>query len=293
MLKNTSRRPEWLRKEKILNSDVLNTRKTITFLGLHTVCTSARCPNLSECYSRGVATFMILGDICTRNCGFCSVNHGIPAYPNMEEGEKIAEYIKKTGIRFCVITSVTRDDLGDGGADHFKRVVEDIKREVPGIKIELLVPDFGGNRECIDKIMRLPIEVFAHNVETVERLYPTVRKGADYRRSLKLLKTASDKSKRRTVVKSGIMLGLGETREDLEQLFKDLTEAGVEILTMGQYLQPTMKNLEVKKYYKPEEFEQLKELALKQGISSVVAGPYVRSSYLAEEAYIRSLKKNV
>lgn len=293
MLKNTSRRPEWLRKEKILNSDVLNTRKTITFLGLHTVCTSARCPNLSECYSRGVATFMILGDICTRNCGFCSVNHGIPAYPNMEEGEKIAEYIKKTGIRFCVITSVTRDDLGDGGADHFKRVVEDIKREVPGIKIELLVPDFGGNRECIDKIMRLPIEVFAHNVETVERLYPTVRKGADYRRSLKLLKTASDKSKRRMVVKSGIMLGLGETREDLEQLFKDLTEAGVEILTMGQYLQPTMKNLEVKKYYKPEEFEQLKELALKQGISSVVAGPYVRSSYLAEEAYIRSLKKNV
>jgi len=151
----------------------------------------------------------------------------------------------------------------------------------------------GGNRECIDKIMRLPIEVFAHNVETVERLYPTVRKGADYRRSLKLLKTASDKSKRRMVVKSGIMLGLGETREDLEQLFKDLTEAGVEILTMGQYLQPTMKNLEVKKYYKPEEFEQLKELALKQGISSVVAGPYVRSSYLAEEAYIRSLKKNV
>ena len=278
-------RPPWLRKKKRLSAEVLQTLREIDHLGLHTVCESARCPNLGECYQCGNATFLILGDRCTRNCAFCAVDHGSAAVPDPEEGVKIARYVRMAGIRFAVITSVTRDDLSDGGAGHFVRVVEDIRSRVPQIGLELLVPDFGGRQESIRDVAGLPVEVFAHNVETVPALYSHVRGGADYRRSLELLGLAAQVRRPGVRLKSGIMVGLGETAAQLEGLFADLAAASVEILTIGQYLIPSQKNTPVVRYYKPEEFDELKIRAENQGIPYVLAGPYVRSSYLAERAF--------
>jgi lipoic acid synthetase len=291
-----SARPPWLRKQKRLTPEVMKTRRHIDQLGLHTVCESARCPNLGECYACGNATFLILGDHCTRNCAFCAVEHGATETPDVREGEKIAAYIRDNNIRYAVLTSVTRDDLPDGGAAHFRRVVLDLKRMLPDVQIELLVPDFQGRSESIETVAALPIEVFAHNIETVRELYPRVRKGADYRRSLKVLKFAAslrsgqdwlkEDSPR---IKSGIMVGLGETREQLQSLFEEMAAVPVEILTIGQYLQPSKFNAPVHRYYEPDEYELLREKAVACGIRHVVAGPYVRSSYLAESAYRGSL----
>lgn len=284
-------RPPWLRKQKRLTPEVMRTRRHIDELGLHTVCESARCPNLGECFACGNATFLILGDHCTRDCAFCAVEHGRPLPPDAREGEKIAEYVRGNKIRYAVITSVTRDDLPDGGAAHFRRVVEDLKRLLPSVQIELLVPDFQGRRDSIESVTALPIKVFAHNVETVQELYPRVRRGADYQRSLEVLKFTAELRNNRDEprIKSGIMVGLGETEDQLERLFGDLAAVPVEILTIGQYLQPSKFNAPVHRYYEPDEYELLREKAVAFGIRHVVAGPYVRSSYLAERAYRGSL----
>jgi lipoic acid synthetase len=286
-------RPPWLRKEKKLSPEVLRTLREIDNLGLHTVCESARCPNLGECYQRGNATFLILGERCTRNCGFCAVDHGPPSLLDPEEGVKIAQYIELARIRFAVITSVTRDDLPDGGAAHFVRVVEDIRARLSAVGLELLVPDFRGRGESIDAVAALPIDVFAHNVETVEALYSRVRNGADYRRSLELLSRAGTARRPGVRLKSGMMVGLGESPEQLDRLFGDLAAVGVEILTIGQYLIPSKKNTPIVRYYNPEEFNELKVRAENEGIPYVLAGPYVRSSYMAEKAFLESVQKSV
>jgi lipoic acid synthetase len=286
-----SQRPAWLRKEQKLTAEVLKTRRAIQRLGLHTVCESARCPNLGECFACGTATFLILGERCTRNCAFCAVAHGLPAAPDPEEGEKIARYIEQAGIRFAVITSVTRDDLPDGGGAHFAGVVGSLRRRLPGLGLELLVPDFRGQREAVERVAALPIQVFAHNVETVPELYPTVRQGADYRRSLEVLRVAGGSRAPGVRLKSGVMVGLGETMEQLEALFLDLARSGVEILTVGQYLQPSKFNKPVVRYYKPEEYGSVRELAAACGIGHTVAGPYVRSSYLAEKVFLEASQK--
>jgi len=279
------RRPEWLRKGKPINPAVIANKARIAHLGLHTVCESARCPNLSECYQSGNATFLILGEACTRNCGFCAVGHGTTAVPDPEEGVKIAEYMRGMEIRYAVITSVTRDDLPDGGAAHFECVVGDIRAVLPAVGLELLVPDFRGSREAVQRVARLPIQVFGHNLETVESLYGRVRAGADYHNSLEVLRIAASARVGGLRIKSGIMVGLGETDGQLEGLFSDAAEAGVEILTIGQYLRPSWSNVPVARYLEPEQFEELAGLARARGILTVQAGPYVRSSYLAEGVY--------
>jgi len=293
-VKSTAR-PPWLRKQKNLTPEVMRTRRQIDGLGLHTVCESARCPNLGECFACGNAAFLILGDHCTRDCAFCAVEHGAPQPPDVQEGQKIADYVRANTIRYAVLTSVTRDDLPDGGAAHFRRVVEDLKRLVPSLQIELLVPDFQGRRESIEAVVKLPIEVFAHNIETVRELYRRVRRGANYQRSLQVLRIAAAlRNKQESPrIKSGIMVGLGETEDQLQRLFTDLAAVPVEILTIGQYLQPSKFNAPVHRYYNPDEYELLREKAVACGIRHVVAGPYVRSSYLAEQAYRGSLQKNV
>jgi lipoic acid synthetase len=283
-----TRRPAWLRKETLLTPEVIAHRERIARLGLHTVCQSARCPNLSECFQAGNATFLILGDHCTRDCAFCAIGHGLPAAPDPSEGERIAGHMKDGGIRYGVITSVTRDDLPDYGAAHFASVIAAIRAALPDAGLELLVPDFLGNPAAIDLVVDLPIQVFAHNLETVPSLYPLARKGADYRRSLGVLARAAARRKSGTRVKTGVMVGLGERREELAELFADAAGAGVEIITIGQYLRPSWRNLPVDRYVPPAEFAELGALARARGIPVAVAGPYVRSSYLAERAFAQA-----
>jgi lipoyl synthase len=278
-----ARRPAWLRKTRSATPAVLAVEHRVGALGLHTVCQSARCPNLGECFSAGTATFLILGDSCTRRCAFCAVDHAGPlAGPDPEEGQRIAEFMRAGGIRFAVVTSVTRDDLADGGAAHFARVARDLKAQVPACRLEVLVPDFGGSAESLHLVCASPIDVLGHNVETVPRLYEQVRPGASFERSLFLLESAKRREGR--VTKSGLMVGVGETREELSAVFRFLRATGLDILTVGQYLRPTGRNLPVDRYYRPEEFDDLRAEALGAGIPVVVAGPYVRSSYLAEGA---------
>ncbi len=279
------RRPEWLKKRTVLDPKVLATRSRIRTLGLSTVCEEARCPNLSECFGCGIATFMILGDRCTRGCRFCAVMKEKPAPPDPEEGKGIAGYIRENGIRYAVITSVTRDDLPDGGAGHFRKVVLEIVEVLPDIRIEILVPDFGGDEDAVRSAAGLPVTVFGHNLETVPRLYPEVRSGADYRRSLRVLETAGRAG--RALLKTGIMVGLGETRDELRSLFRDAAGVGVSIISIGQYLQPSRLHAPVVRYVPPVEFEELERIAREEGIEEVAAGPYVRSSYLAEQSYSR------
>jgi lipoic acid synthetase len=281
-------KPDWLRKPLRLSPQVLKLRREIRRLGLATVCESARCPNLGECYCAGIATFLILGERCTRSCAFCAVRHGPPERPDPAEGAKIASFIRAHSIRFAVITSVTRDDLPDGGAGHFARVVQDIRAELPGVGLELLVPDFLGRPGAVEVVAELPVQVLAHNMETVRELYPQIRRGADYERSLDVLRRAARARSPGVRLKSGIMVGLGEQSGQLAELFAELAAAGVQILTIGQYLRPTGFNAPVIRYYKPEEFEHLRALAAGRGIPTVVAGPYVRSSYLAEQAFLAS-----
>jgi lipoic acid synthetase len=287
------RRPDWLKKGKPISAEVIARKASIAHLGLHTVCESARCPNLSECFQSGNATFLIMGDSCTRDCAFCAVGHGPASELDPREGEKIAGYMQGMGIRYAVLTSVTRDDLPDGGAGHFAAVVRDIRGRMPGVSLELLVPDFKGDRGAVEMVARLPIEVFGHNLETVQSLYPAARAAADYRRSLDVLSmAAAAREARRTRIKTGIMVGLGETDAELEELFADAARAGADILTIGQYLRPSFENLPVARYCEPSHFERLAERARVAGIPVVQAGPYVRSSYLAESVF-REGEKNL
>jgi len=253
-------------------------------LKLTTVCHEARCPNADDCFSRGTATFLILGNHCTRSCLFCTVRHGSPEVPNPEEPYAVAEAVQLLGLDHVVITSVTRDDLPDGGAGHFAATVHAIRKRTPEVSIEVLVPDFKGSAEALQTVIQARPDVIAHNIETVPRLYPEVRAGADYNRSLSLLKSVTESNPPITT-KSGFMLGFGETPDEVRNVMRDLLAAGCSILTIGQYLQPSPRNLTVKHYIHPDIFERWKLEALNMGFRGVASGPFVRSSYRAGELY--------
>ena len=275
-------RPEWLRVKFFGGERYQDLKRIMRTLELHTVCESARCPNMGECWEHGTATFMILGDICTRACGFCAVPSGKPAGPPDEnEPLRVAEAVAKMGLRYAVVTSVNRDDQPDGGAQIFARTIEEIRRKVPGCKVEVLIPDFRGNWEALNVVLATKPDVLNHNTETVPRLYRQVRKGAVYERSLELLKRV--KSAHPDVpTKTGLMLGLGEEKEEVLATMQDLANQGTNILTLGQYLQPTREHLPVVRYLHPAEFAEFKVLGEGMGFNHVEAGPLVRSSYHAD-----------
>lgn len=276
---NTRRKPEWL-KIKLpmgqLSTGVLN---IVRGHGLHTICTSGMCPNQGECWGAGTATFMIGGDVCTRACRFCNVKTGHPAPLDPAEPENIATSVKLLKLRHAVITSVDRDDLDDLGAGHWVKVIEAVKRENPNTTMEVLIPDFQGRPELIKQVIDTRPNVISHNMETVRRLSDSVRSRAKYDISLRVIKQVSDSG---IVSKSGIMLGLGETREEILQTMDDLRAVGCQVMTIGQYLQPTEKNLEVKEYITPETFEEYGRIGREKGFRHVESGPLVRSSYHAE-----------
>jgi lipoic acid synthetase len=258
-------------------------KHTMRTLDLHTVCESARCPNMGECWEHGTATFMILGNICTRACGFCAVPSGKPLGPPEEdEPERVAEAVARMGLRYAVVTSVNRDDQADGGATIFARTIEAIRRRVPGCKVEVLIPDFRGLWFALETVITARPDVLNHNMETVPRLYRRVRKGAVYERSLELLRRARDLAPA-TPTKTGMMLGLGETREEVLEAMQEISAQGTHILTLGQYLQPTPEHLPIERYVHPDEFAEFKSAGERMGFKHVEAGPLVRSSYHAFE----------
>jgi lipoic acid synthetase len=275
------RLPAWLRRALPAGNENFFTHKLLRELRLETVCENARCPNRPECYSRRTATFMILGNVCTRPCGFCSVPRGVPEDPEADEPERVAEAAHRLGLKHCVITSVTRDDLPDGGADHFYRCVLAVRART-GAVVEVLTPDFLGDRAAIDRVLEAEPEVYNHNTETVPRFYRKVRGRADYQRTLDLLAYVK-RCKPHIVTKSGLMLGLGETREELLDTLADLRGVRCDALTLGQYLTPTLKHIPVTRYLPPEEFAELAVLAKSMGFHKVASGPFVRSSYHADE----------
>jgi lipoic acid synthetase len=275
------RLPDWLRKPLPAGNGNFFTQGLLDELRLETVCENARCPNRPECYSRRTATFMILGNVCTRPCGFCSVEKGAPEALEDDEPDRVAEAASRLGLRHVVITSVTRDDLPDGGADHFRRCILAV-RERTGAAVEVLTPDFLGDWHAVDIVLSADPEVYNHNMETVPRLYRKVRGRASYQRSLDLL--AHVKKHRPTIVtKSGLMLGIGETVDELFEVLADLRAVDCDTLTLGQYLAPTLKHVPVARFVPPAEFDQLAALARTMGFKKVVAGPFVRSSYHADE----------
>ncbi len=274
-------KPEWLKIKLHDGEGFAEVAHIVERHGLHTICSSGKCPNKAECWSRKTATFMILGDICTRGCKFCATPTGKPLPIEHNEPERVAESIRLMGLRHAVITSVDRDDLADAGADHWRRVVEAIKTINPNTTVEVLLPDFDGKRELIELALQAKPHIVGHNLETVERITPLVRSRAKYRTSLEALRIMSESG---IPTKSGIMLGLGETHEEVLQALRDLRLAGVEIVTLGQYLRPTAKHYPVDRYVTPEEFDTLKEEALAMGFKYVASAPLVRSSYLADRA---------
>ncbi len=274
------RLPRWLKKPLPRGNENFYTHRLLRELRLETVCENARCPNLPECYSRRTATFMILGNICTRPCGFCAVARGHPQAVEPDEPERLAEAVCRLGLRHVVITSVTRDDLPDGGAEQFYRCLVAVRQRSPAT-LEVLTPDFLGNLQAVDRVLAGQPDVFNHNVETVPRLYRKVRGRADYRRSLNLLAHVKRQAPH-ILTKSGLMLGLGETRDELLEVLADLREHGCDCLTLGQYLAPSLKHLPVVRYVPPEEFAELGELARRLGFRHVASGPFVRSSYHAD-----------
>ncbi len=275
------RLPSWLKRNLPRGNENFFTQDLLDELRLETVCENARCPNRPECYSRRTATFMILGNVCTRPCGFCSVHKGTPDTLEADEPERVAEAAHRLGLKHVVITSVTRDDLPDGGADHFARCVTAVRTRT-GAAVEVLTPDFLGNTAAIECVLEARPEVYNHNMETVPRLYTKARGRADYRRSLDLLAHVKRRAPE-TVTKSGLMLGLGETTDELLDVLADLRAAACDTLTLGQYLAPTLKHIPVARFVPPEEFDALAELARTLGFHKVVAGPFVRSSYHADE----------
>jgi len=279
------RRPEWL-KLNALDPAVLNeATKLARDLKLHTVCESARCPNRTRCFSEGTATFMILGNVCTRNCTFCAVNHGKPETPDPHEAEHVVQAVARLGLGYVVITSVTRDDLLDGGASRFAATIRAIHEHDSGIAVEVLIPDFQGSAEALKTVIDASPAVLNHNVETVLRLYPDVRPQAKYWRSLDLLRQAKLLDSR-ILTKSGFMLGLGESRGEVIQVMVDLRRAGCDLLTIGQYLQPSLQHHRLVRFVPPEEFEEYRIMGEKLGFVSVVSGPLVRSSFHAAKMYI-------
>jgi lipoyl synthase len=279
----TSRRrlPDWLKRDLPRGNENFYTHTLLGDLGLVTVCEEARCPNRAECWSRRTATFMILGDVCTRPCGFCSVAKGSPRAIESDEPDRLAEAALRLGLKHVVITSVTRDDLPDGGASHFVRCIEAVRAKMDAA-VEVLTPDFQGNTTAIDTVIAADPEVFNHNLETVPRLYRKVRGRADYRRSLDLLGRVKDQAPWQ-ITKAGLMMGLGESHDELFDVFADLRQVGCDVLTLGQYLAPTLKHIPVARFVPPAEFDAIAAKARTLGFREVVAGPYVRSSYHAAD----------
>lgn len=280
------RKPLWLRKRLVFTDSYRQVFALLRHAGVHTVCQEARCPNHWECFSQKTATFLILGDQCTRRCGFCAVGHGTPDPPDPDEPHRIARAVSALGLRYVVITSVTRDDLPDGGASVFAQTIGAVRTAAPGSQVEVLIPDFRGSASSLETVLQAEPSVVNHNVETVPRLYGRVRPGADYRRSLGLLRSISV-SAPHIPVKSGIMLGLGETDDEILETLEDLLDSGCTMLTLGQYLRPAAHLLPVARYVLPEQFEAWRGKALELGFRQVAAGPWVRSSYQAHELYRR------
>lgn len=281
------RLPEYLKRPIIDTETTKTVRRILKTKCLNTVCEGARCPNKAECYSHNTATFLIMGSVCTRNCRYCNISPARPEPLDLDEPKHVAEAVKELGLKFAVITSVTRDDLPDGGAEHFKNCIDEI-RKVCDAKIEILTPDFKGMEKDLDTIISAHPDVFNHNIETVRSVFKTARPQGDYDCSLKVLKYIKENSD--IVTKSGLMVGLNEEIDDIEKTLVDLKNAGVDIVTIGQYIQPSKQHLEVSKYYTLEEFEDLKELARKIGFKNFQIGPLVRSSYHAKNCFEGSLK---
>lgn len=275
------RLPDYL-KRPIIDTDKTRTvRRILKTKCLNTVCENARCPNKNECYTKNTATFLIMGNNCTRNCRYCNITCSRPEPLDLNEPFHVAEAVKNLGLKYAVITSVTRDDLPDGGAEHFANCIYEIRKISPDVKIEILTPDFKGNKDSLNTIIKAHPNVFNHNIETVRNVFKTARPQGDYDCSLEVLKYIKDNSD--IITKSGLMIGLGEILEDIEQTLIDLKNVGCDILTIGQYIQPSKAHLEVSKYYTPDEYENLKQLAEKVGIKHYQIGPLVRSSYRASE----------
>ena len=276
-------KPEWFDHPIPQDPEFFRMKKRIRESGLHTICQEARCPNAGTCFSEETATFLILGDTCTRKCGFCSVKKGTPLPPEQSEIDRILEMIEGLGLDYAVITSVTRDDLSDGGVGHYLKLLEGLRKRLPNLKIETLIPDFLGKVENWQLLLSSPPDVLNHNIESVRRLYPFIRRpDSQYSRSLEVLRYYSQQG---LITKSGLMVGLGESREELVGAFEDLLSVGVRILTIGQYLQATTHNVPVSRFYTPQEFQDLETEARRLGFSEVVSGPLVRSSFKAKEAY--------
>jgi lipoic acid synthetase len=283
---HTERKPDWIRVKLPSDPKFWSTKGLISDLRLHTVCEEAQCPNRWECWSQGTATFMIAGDRCTRACGFCAVKTAKPFALEIDEPERVAKAVERMDLNHVVITAVARDDVADGGADHFARTIEAVRQVRPTMTIEILVPDFNGKDDALRTVMAARPHIFNHNLETVERLTPLVRSRAQYERSLKVLKRAKELAEEmgtRVATKSGLMLGLGETEPELFQAMDDLRAHDVTVLTLGQYLRPSAQHLPVVSYIHPDTFENYKEIALKKGFRHVASAPLVRSSYHAAD----------
>jgi lipoic acid synthetase len=293
-MRKQRRKPDWLKVKSDFGENYRKIKSTLADLKLHTVCQEAGCPNICECFEQRTATFLILGDVCTRGCAFCDVKkkqvslksrvsslktHLLP--PDPSEAKRVAEMVKELNLEYAVITSVTRDDLNDGGANHFARTINEVKKQNSKCKVEVLIPDFGGSCDSLKIVLDTKPDVLNHNLETVKRLYPLVRKGADYERSSKLLLNAKRMDKR-VITKSGLIIGLGEKWEEILETMRNLREIDCDLLTIGQYLRPTSSSYEVRKYYHPDEFSELKYFGMKLGFANVESGPLVRSSYKAK-----------
>jgi lipoic acid synthetase len=278
-------RPEWIKARAPMGEEYERLRGVMRDLGLHTVCEEARCPNIGDCWNRGTATFMILGDVCTRACGFCAVKTGLPRLPpDPREATRVAEAAARMGLRHAVITSVNRDDQRDGGAGVFAACIRQIRERVPGCTVEVLIPDFKGDAAALQVVIDAAPDVLNHNTETVPRLYRHVRPGARFERSLELLHRAKAAG---LLTKSGIMVGLGEEPEEVRETVRRIREAGTDILTVGQYLRPSVDHLPIVRYYEPAEFAEIKRYAVGLGYRHVESGPLVRSSYHAEQQVVR------
>jgi lipoic acid synthetase len=278
------RKPRWLTIKLPTAAEYEQVRSMIGESELHTVCQEAMCPNQFECFSSKTATFLIMGPRCTRNCRFCNVLHGPDGPPDENEPLRVAKVAARMGLRYVVVTSVTRDDLSDGGARYFAETIREVRKAVPDARIEVLVPDFQGDKDALKTVLDARPDVLNHNIETVERLYPTVRPGAEYRRSLELLRRVGEYTPG-IPAKSGMMLGLGEKDEEIRRTLTDLHGHGCRFLTLGQYLQPSRKHLPVERFIPPEEFEDWRKVALKIGFQHVASGPFVRSSYHAKDLF--------
>lgn len=285
----SGRLPVWIAERKLRLGSLHQVRQVMTAEQLHTVCDEARCPNRSECFLRGTATFLIMGDVCTRSCRYCSIAHGRPRPLDPQEPSRLANAVRALGLRHVVVTSVDRDDLPDGGASHFARVVEALKSLEPKVTVEVLTPDFRGSMAAVDTVIQAGPHVYNHNVETVPRLYPQVRRQGRYTWALEVLRRVSQQAPA-MVRKSGLMVGLGETLAEVEKVLHDLVDVGCQVVTIGQYLQPTARQVPVARYWHPDEFHQLAELGKGLGLK-VIAGPFIRSSYHAEEAFLNVAKK--